>query len=63
VLEVFRRLGSVQFDPLAVAGRNHPESRRRWGYDVLPILFRFAGARQLAWRRTRRRAAAVPAPP
>jgi uncharacterized protein len=23
VLEVFRRLGSVQFDPLAVAGRNH----------------------------------------
>src|SRR5207237_8030320 len=22
-LEVFRRLGSVQFDPLAVAGRNH----------------------------------------
>jgi uncharacterized protein YcaQ len=23
VLEVFRRLGSIQFDPLAVAGRNH----------------------------------------
>jgi uncharacterized protein len=23
VLEIFRRLGSVQFDPLAVAGRNH----------------------------------------
>ena len=23
VLEVFRRLGSVQFDPLSVAGRNH----------------------------------------
>jgi len=23
VLEVFRRLGSVQFDPLAIAGRNH----------------------------------------
>ncbi len=23
ILEVFRRLGSVQFDPLAVAGRNH----------------------------------------
>src|SRR5256714_12580118 len=23
VMEVFRRLGSVQFDPLAVAGRNH----------------------------------------
>src|ERR687886_1951722 len=23
VLEVFRRLGSVQFDPIAVAGRNH----------------------------------------
>src|SRR5438874_11118492 len=23
VLEVFRRLGSVQFDPLGVAGRNH----------------------------------------
>jgi uncharacterized protein len=23
VLEVFRRLGSVQFDPLAVAGRSH----------------------------------------
>jgi uncharacterized protein len=23
VLEVFRRLGSIQFDPLSVAGRNH----------------------------------------
>src|SRR5918999_2416388 len=23
VLEVFRRLGSIQFDPLAVAGRSH----------------------------------------
>src|SRR5438105_13612126 len=23
VLEVFRRFGSIQFDPLAVAGRNH----------------------------------------
>jgi uncharacterized protein YcaQ len=23
VLAVFRRLGSIQFDPLAVAGRNH----------------------------------------
>jgi uncharacterized protein YcaQ len=23
VLEVFRRLGSIQFDPLAVAGRTH----------------------------------------
>ena len=23
MLEVFRRLGSIQFDPLAVAGRNH----------------------------------------
>src|SRR5678816_1911083 len=23
VLEVFRRFGTVQFDPLAVAGRNH----------------------------------------
>src|SRR5438270_9268807 len=23
VLEVFRRLGSIQFDPIAVAGRNH----------------------------------------
>jgi uncharacterized protein YcaQ len=23
VLEVFRRLGSIQFDPLAIAGRNH----------------------------------------
>jgi uncharacterized protein YcaQ len=23
VLDVFRRLGSIQFDPLAVAGRNH----------------------------------------
>jgi uncharacterized protein YcaQ len=23
VLEVFRRLGSVQFDPIAVAGRSH----------------------------------------
>ena len=23
MLEVFRRLGSVQFDPLAVAGRSH----------------------------------------
>src|SRR4029450_4952674 len=23
VLEVFRRLGSIQFDPVAVAGRNH----------------------------------------
>src|SRR5919199_354849 len=23
VMEVFRRLGSVQFDPIAVAGRNH----------------------------------------
>jgi len=23
VLEVVRRLGSIQFDPLAVAGRNH----------------------------------------
>src|SRR6266571_7752399 len=23
VLEVFRKLGSIQFDPLAVAGRNH----------------------------------------
>ena len=23
MLEVFRRLGSVQFDPIAVAGRNH----------------------------------------
>jgi uncharacterized protein YcaQ len=23
VLEVFRRLGSIQFDPIAVAGRSH----------------------------------------
>ena len=23
VLEIFRRLGSIQFDPLSVAGRNH----------------------------------------
>ena len=23
VLQVFRKLGSVQFDPIAVAGRNH----------------------------------------
>ena len=23
VLEVFRRFGSIQFDPIAVAGRNH----------------------------------------
>ena len=23
VMEVFRRLGSIQFDPIAVAGRNH----------------------------------------
>ena len=33
VLEVFRRLGSIQFDPLAVAGRNHdlvlPRARGR----------------------------------
>ncbi|MEN3343037.1 MAG: Winged helix DNA-binding domain, partial [Actinomycetota bacterium] len=23
MLEVFRKLGSIQFDPIAVAGRNH----------------------------------------
>ena len=29
VLDVFRRLGSIQFDPLAVAGRNHDASSRQ----------------------------------
>jgi len=56
VLEVFRTLGSIQFDPIAVAGRNHdlvlhvwegffPPAKRRWGWYVLPIGFgdRFVG--------------------
>ena len=36
VLEVFRRLGSVQFDPLAVAGRSHDLvlHARVAGYDI-----------------------------
>ena len=43
VLEVFRRLGSIQFDPLAVAGRNHDlvlhariaGYRRAWADELL----------------------------
>jgi Winged helix DNA-binding domain len=43
VLDVLRRLGSIQFDPLAVAGRNHDlvlharveGYRREWTDDLL----------------------------
>lgn len=39
MLEVMRRLGSVQFDPTAVAGRNHDVvlHARVAGYE--PVLF------------------------
>jgi hypothetical protein len=54
VLDVFRRLGSIQFDPLAVAGRNHDlvlharveGYRREWTDDLL--------SQDLGWQRRTR---------
>jgi hypothetical protein len=54
VLDVFRRLGSIQFDPLAVAGRNHDlvlharveGYRREWTNDLL--------GQDLGWQRRTR---------
>lgn len=49
VLEVFRRLGSIQFDPLAVAGRNHDLvlHARVAGYDPAWTEHLLYGGREL----------------
>jgi uncharacterized protein YcaQ len=51
VLEVFRKFGSIQFDPIAVAGRNHDLvlHARVAGYEPAWCDVRFAGADRLEW--------------